>query len=495
MDITVDLTPIADFFNLPADIMLWRMLVLFGWVPIVAVFLYGAKEVWLFYIRNFKYAPTVKSILLAIDIPRGNEQSPKAVENIFTYLAGAHSTINLLETYWEGKVQLGFSFEIVSIEGYTQFIIRTPIQNRNLVESAIYSQYPDAEITEVDDYTANMPSTFPDEEYDIWGCDFIQKRHWVYPIKTYEEFEHSLGKEGVQFKDPMASLMDLCSSLIKGEQLWFQMIVRPMGFDWMEEGDKEIRKILGEKPKGTATNAAIDTFVKWMGDFSEFVYRLWGEIEEPKKEEKEELLKMMNMPPKEKSQIEGITLKISKVGFTVKPRFVYVARKEVFNKPKVVNGFIGYIKQFSQLNLNQIRPDMDLTATSVHYLFKQSRLLKRKNRIMTNFKKRDTGAGRTPFVLNTEELASIWHFPLESAVKAPMIQKTPGRKAEAPMSLPISEEIVSEEILEPLFEEESDIFKKDEIKKKESVNFGIEGEDAKKETISKGTPPPNLPFA
>jgi hypothetical protein len=45
-----------------------------------------------------------------------------------------------------------------------------------------------------------------------------------------------------------------------------------------------------------------------------------------------------------------------------------------------------------------------------------------------------------PHILNTEELASIWHFPVEASVKAPLIQKVPGKKAEPPASLPISME-------------------------------------------------------
>jgi hypothetical protein len=268
MDITIDLSSVREFFNLPTDIMAWRIFVIFGWMPIVIAFLYGAKELWVFYIQHYKFAPAVQNVFLAIDIPRANEQSPRAVENIFTYLEGAHGTLNLIERFWEGKYQLGFSLEIASIEGYTQFVIRSPIQFRNLVESAVYSQYPDAEITEIDDYTKDAPSFFPDEEWDIWGTEFIQVKPWCYPIRSYEEFEHSLGKEGVQFKDPMASLMDLCSSLGRGEQLWFQIIIRPEGFDWPKEGDKEIKKILGEKPKATFSNAMIDTTVEVLGDIS-----------------------------------------------------------------------------------------------------------------------------------------------------------------------------------------------------------------------------------
>ncbi len=504
MNIVINLKPIFDFFNLPPEVMIWKILVLFGWIPLVLVLLWGIKEIWLYYIR-VNWSKTINYIYLAIDIPKGNEQSPKAVENIFSYLLGAHKTFNLIEKYWLGMFSLSFSFEIVSIEGYTQFIIRTPEHFRNLVESAIYSQYPDAEITEVDDYTENTPSKFPDDEYDIWGAEFIHASNYLLPIRTYKEFEHIGGKPEEYFKDPMATLMDLCSSLGPGEQLWYQIIISPADLDWHKEGDVEIGKILGEKQpsKKNFFDHLIDLFLDIMGEFSEAIISLWGGIKDEKKEEeKDDTLKMMNLRPKEKKQVEAIQEKVSKMGYNVKIRMIYLARKEVKNMPKVVNGFVGYIKQYSAMDLGNLKPDMDMTATSTAYFFKEKRLNQRKTNIINNYKARDASAGRTPKILNIEELASLWHFPLESAVKAPLIQKTSGRKAEAPISLPISEEIVSEESIAPIFEEE--IIKANE--KKKSVN--IEKKEEKKtnqhESLdeltlenkgeNKSAPPSNLPF-
>ncbi len=459
MDIVIDATSLVEFSRLPLPIILQRILLLFGWIPIALVFLWGAKEVWLFYIRT-KWGKTQKYTILAIDIPRGNMQSPKAVENIFTYLAGAHHTLDLVEVYWEGQFQLYFSMEIVSIEGYTQFLIYTPVRFRNLAESAVYSQYPDAEITEVNDYTEGIPRKFPDEEYDIWGAEYILKNNTAYPIKTYKEFEHQFGAPEEQFKDPMASLMDLCSTLKKGEQLWYQIIVTPIGFDWMDIGDKEISRILKEKTTGKENFAdkLASGFIKLLGSLSEMIYSIWGGIEEKKEEEKDDSLKMMNLKPKEKKQVEAIHDKVSKLSFEAKIRFIYAAKKEVLNKDKVAYGFTGYIKQYASLDLNNIKPDMDLTATSVSYFLKEPRVNARKTRIINNYIRRDNWAGRKPAILNIEELASLWHFPIEAVVKAPMIQKAPGRKAEPPMTLPFSEETAREEIPISETEKVDDIF-------------------------------------
>ena len=170
-----------------------------------------------------------------------------------------------------------------------------------------------------------------------------------------------------------------------------------------------------------------------------------------------------------------------------------MAKRDVMNKPKVANGFVGYMKQFTALDLNSFKPDTKKTMTSTAYFFKESRLNNKKSSIARNYVSRDGSAGRQMGIFNTEELATIWHFPIESVVKAPLIGKAPGRKAEPPSSLPIGEETVSEDLMEPLesiFEEEPAPAEIPEFMAEPSRE-----EKKKEEKEERGTPPPNLPFA
>lgn len=450
MDIVINTQPFYDFLALPPDEMLLRMIFTFGWFPIAIVFLWGFIEMWVFYIQQVWFSKQ-KFILLAIDIPRGNEQSPKAVENLFTYIAGAHGSINLLEKYWDGEIQLSFAFEIVSIDGYTQFLIHAPEVYRNLVESAVYSQYPDAEITEVNDYTVGAPVTFPDEHVDIFGSEFIQVRPSAYPIKTYIDFEHQMGEPEKHFRDPMAAMMDLCSSLKPGEQLWYQILITPIGFDWPEIGAKEISKVIGEKVKGKQ-----NVFEKILDGALNFIGEATGifVLPQPAEEKKEEPpFKMMNLKPEQKRQVEKIQEKVGKLGFEAKVRYIYLARKEVMNRKKVANGVIGFMKQFAWNDLNNLKSDTDVTMTKAAYFFKKARASERKRKLMRHYRNRSR-YGRKMGILNVEELATLWHFPIEAVVKAPMIQKAPGRKAEPPMTLPIGEEVRNVEIEKSIFDEE-----------------------------------------
>lgn len=497
MDIVIDLTNIQEILSLPPEILIYKLLINVGWIPIAITLLWGFKELWLSYIRKKWAEKNAKFVLLAIDIPRENMQSLKAVENLFTYLAGAHGSIDLIEKYWDGKWQLYFSMEIVSIEGYTQFLIYTPVDFRDLVESAVYSQYPDAEITEVDDYTQGYPTRFPDDKYDIWGAEFILANNHMYPIKTYKEFEDLNDPDKNIFKDPLGPLMDLNSSLGKGEQLWYQIILIPIGFDWVKDGDKEVSRILGEKV-GSDKNFAdkiVDSILGFLDQIGETIYSLGDIGGEEKKED--EPFKMMNLKPKTKRQVEGIEYKTSKIGFETKIRMIYLAEKEVMRKPKVVNGFVGFMKQFGDNALNNLKPDTAKTATKANYFFKGSRANAKKNRIMSAYVSRDDAAGRAPKVLNVEELATIWHFPVSTSVKAPLIQTAPGRKAEPPMGLPRSAE--REEERAPVSESVPSFFTEEEEERGMEAEAGRAETEEKKEEESSSYkdsssgPPGNLP--
>lgn len=439
MNIVIDISSIEQFFSLPPNQIAWAFFVDFGWIIIGITFIIGVIKVYANWIAG-QWSKDHKFILLAIDVPKGNEQSPKAVENMFAYLGGAHKTQNFFEKWFIGEYQKSFSYEIVSLGGYTQFIVRTPIEYRDLIESSVYSQYPDAEIMEVDDYMDQFPTSWPNEEYDLWGLEFIQARSWVYPIKTYREFEYQLGPPETHFKDPMASLMDLCGSLGKDEFLGIQIIVTPTGFDWPDESQEEIDKILERQKK--YKKGLFMKFLEWLGNLSEIIFSIWGDIEDQEHKYDNDKT-ILQLDPRGQRRVEAINDKATKLGFLTKIRVLYIAKKDIFNKAKVASGIVGYMKQFAYLDLNNLMPDIRYTLTTSEYFNQKSNLITKKRNIFNAYLSRNKTMGRESKIFNIEELATIWHFPVEAVVKAPLIQKTLGKKAEAPFSLPTSEEKVS----------------------------------------------------
>ncbi|MGB0757628.1 MAG: hypothetical protein ACPGO5_04200 [Patescibacteria group bacterium] len=392
--------------------------------------------------RQVKYINSVDYVLLAIDIPKENEQSPKAVEGIFTTLSGTYSGPNKKEYYLDGKVQLPFSLEIVSLDGYIQFLIRTPSPFRDLVEGAIFAQYPDAEITEVNDYVNVVPEKFPDDTYDLWGTELTLFQPDAFPIRTYPYFEHSLSQE---FKDPMAALLEVMSRLGQGEQAWLQYVITPIKSSWIEKGNKEVKKLIGEKVthKKTLAEKLTDpllNFFHWSAD------TIVVQAEKNEKDSKPEPVnRMQHLTPGEQLVLTAMQTKLSKIGFSTTARFIYTAPKSSFSKAKGVASIMGALSQFNSLDLNSFVPAKG-TKTGADYVLVDYRVAKQQNKVLKNYRNRLGVRAAKPFIFNTEELATVFHFP-DINVKAPLVKKTEAKRSEPPVALPtqiLAEEEVSD---------------------------------------------------
>ena len=419
----------------------WAMFVNGGWLLLAGAFWSGALKLWVL-LRQIDFLGKFKWIFLAVAIPKGNEQTPKAVEQIFAQLAGTHKTPDLEEAYLKGFMQRWFSFEIVSLEGYIQFIIGTESKRRDLVEAAVYAQYPDAEITEIEDYTKGFPTQFPNPEYECFGSEFVlTNKNWVYPVRTYIEFEHSTAEE--VFKDPMAALLEAMSRIGKGEQIWLQILVKPIAtIDWQPQGILEVKKLIHAPLEAVSTLPLLvrppvhltHTLIR----FADFLVGTIFGGEAGKEEKKKEVppSQMLFLSPGEKLTVEKIERKIGKIGFATKIRYVYIAKHEVFKQDRVTHALVGALKQFNDETANGFKPETKRTITKVHFFFKKPRADRRRRKLVRAFKNRSRWAGMYEYVLNIEELASIWHFPALT-VRAPLMRKTEIKRGEPPADLPL----------------------------------------------------------
>lgn len=418
----------------PLYVMFW-LLVHGGWIVLVIIALLALRSIWL-YSRRVKSEMKKNFILLAIDVPRMSEQTVKAVDNMFAHLAGAHSPATFMEKWFEGKMQDPISMEIISIEGHLQYLVRCLDKYRDLVEASVYAQYPDAEISLVEDYVDNVPSKYPDDTYDLFGTEMTNVQSDVYPLKSYLDFEHSLTGE---YKDPLAVLLEAFSRLGPGEQAWYQIIVTPIAQkEFAEKAKKEIAKLKGEKPpvKKNVVEKALDVPVTAMGAVAGAV--LGGESA-PVEKKKDEGPRMLLLSPGERNILEAVERKMSKIQFLCKVRFIYVAKKDVFFKPKILQSFVGAIKQFNTNDLQSLKPEgKKVGVNSTLIFFKKRRNNGRKRRLHAAYKSRSNWMGLQEFHLGTDELASLWHLPVVLNVKAPQLKKTEAKKTEPPINIPFA---------------------------------------------------------
>lgn len=446
--IVIDLSFWGTILNLPSYERVLAIFAIIGWTVLALIFFFMGAELWVS-VRQGIYTSQWKWITLAVDVPSDTVQSPKAVEQIFAQFSGAFSGPNLGEKYWQGVKQRWFSFEIISIEGYIQFLIFTESKFRDLVEAAIYAQYPMAEITEVEDYVSTIPDKYPNATHNMFGVEFGLAAEDPYPIRTYEEFEHSISKD-VTFADPMAAILENLTRIGPGENLWLQIIIEPVSGQWkakgidmvknslQDKGRKLVKKIV-ENKKPAGKEFFLSKVVTVVAE--ELLNAIRPPVEAPvkKKEEMPAVGKLSDLTPGTKDTVAAIEEKISKIGFKTKLRAVYAATNEAFNPSRCLEGLIGSLSQFTFPERNGIVPK---NFTSTHYAFKNYRLTEKKKSFVAAYKKRKIKTGVNPYILNIEELATVWHFPLP-LVKTPLLQKTGGKRAEPPINLPIEEMVQS----------------------------------------------------
>lgn len=404
------------------------------WLPVFLAALF--IELWVKYLK-IKAIKKINWLLLEVKVPRNIEKTPKAMEQVFSGLHGILTKVKFLDKYWIGKVQEWFSFEIVGINGVVYFFIRTPEQFRNLVEAQIQAQYPEAEILEVLDYAGPLAKKIPSKTYNLNGIELILEKDDYYPIRTYLPFEERQAERRI---DPMASFLEIVSKLKPNENIFIQYLIKPTGEkDWINKGIEAVNKLIGRKTKEKK-----GLFGELFEGLEEFVRNLTGAIAiypEWSGAKKEELkAAIQNLSPGEKLVAEAIENKISKLAFKVCIRFAYIAGKDTFNKANMA-AVSGAFKQFNTINLNAFKSNkkagtsadqpriIPIIKTRREFVRKISFIDRYINRKWPEWPKKD-------FILNIEELATIYHYPIV-VVETPTMRRVETKKAEPPVSLPV----------------------------------------------------------
>lgn len=391
-----------------------------------------ALNLWLWYVRA-KWVRKIKYILLEIKLPKEVVKPMKAMEEVFAGIHSIHDVFDFREVWLEGKFQLALSFEIVSDGGKIHFYIRCPEIFRDIVESNIYAQFPDAEIYQVEDYTKLVPQNIPNENWDLFGFDEITTKPNPYPIKTYKYFEERTDIPEEKRVSPLAGLLEGMATLKEGEYLWYQIWAKPIREEipWRKEGLKIVNELVNrpkEKPPKSILSAVIDLLVR--GKPPE---------EKPSEEKGLEALAFpeMRLTPGEKEIVKGIEDKISKFGYECLVRYLYLGKRDVFFKPKARIPF-GFFKEISTENMNGLKPNTKTMPKVHHPLLEKRRVYLRKRKLFKRYCQRLPTlfpfVGGT-YVLNTEELATLYHFPGKVVAPAPTIERVEARKKEPPPTL------------------------------------------------------------
>lgn len=361
------------------------------WLPIVLVLGYLT---W----KNYQRIDAVKAIestLLILEIPKANDKSEMAAEQLFASLHGILR--DKPELKLNGGIQEHLSFEIASVNGQIRFYVWVPRALQSFVEGQIYAQYPTVQIHEAEeDYVSHERN-----HSVVYTGDITMSASEFLPIKTFQSFE----------VDPLAGITGTLAKLEStGEELWVQVLVRPIADDWHKAADNWIKTVKGNGSPFAFLTDGRGFDPKWLLGLLEALWK-------PPEQGSGGASAPKELSERDKTRISEAEKKATKLGYQVKIRLAYLGESPTNAKLRM-QAIVGTFKQYNSTNLNGFK----VTGAS----FRSEDLAKYRARLFV-----DRG-----YILNIEELASVFHLP-HTNVETPNIVWASSKTAEPPAKLPI----------------------------------------------------------
>jgi hypothetical protein len=394
--------------------------------------------------------------VLSIQVSKENETGPIVAEQIFATIHGISRELSFLDRL-RGYSQDQVSFEIANVYRSIRFYVHFPSRLRNLVEGQIYAQYPNVEISEVSDYALPRNEEIKEDEsiaqksQALITSEQVKNAHQDQKFRKLNEFENAIGveldlsdpeifpiKRYPQFEDKKAkvgfdSLAAITATLAKfhdpDEQGWIQVVVRPLEEKWrltflrclrilkkgvffhIESLQKMYAEVFCSRNKFLRLFLFPLYFWFWIRGL------LSGTNALDKSERGGEVEEQTSKSHDNETALVAAVDKIGKLMYEVSIRIVYVPKTKNKDLAMVkLREIAGSFKQFNIPHLNGfvIREVMNRSSALERY----------RNREI-----------RRPFVLNTEELATIYHLP-NLTVMTPNISWVRSKKVEPPPDLP-----------------------------------------------------------
>ncbi|MEI6379101.1 MAG: TraM recognition domain-containing protein [Candidatus Falkowbacteria bacterium] len=295
---------------------------------------------------------------------------------------------------WLGGREDIFSLEIVAQKGLINFYFAAPQYAAQYMEKQIQAHYPDASVEKVDDY-----NIFTQHNFAAAGF-LMTKRPFALPIRTYI-------KEEV---DSLNSVLNVMSKMADNESLAVQITLRSARSGWHKEVSKIVRRAYKSNNLEFALkyNALIGA-IQGVDDAMQS-----KEVRDQNKQQYQRQLTAM-----EQDVLKNIEEKNSKAGLDVNIRLVacspsqQLAEHYLFDLASVF-GQYNYFEYGNSFLPEPLRQHEDQTISDfIHRRFNE----------------------RISFILNTEEVASLFHLPMPE-VETPNINWLSARGAAAPVETP-----------------------------------------------------------
>ena len=310
------------------------------------------------------------------------------MEQLFASLKSLHSSA--FKSWFFGQEYI--SLEYITHQNELYFYIVVPKKSRLLVEKQIIGFYPDCLIEET-----------PEINIFEWrqvvrGEIMTMKKAEQFPIRTYTKLE----------SDSMNGLLSALGSLDADESACIQVLLRPVDDDWQDSIRKIIRK--SEKQNGSHFHFSWNP-LSWVSKIIDIIIR-----------DPEDSMKQNHEEKNEEDPIdeEGLMKeKVKKTGYRTTIRII-VTGNDSANVENELKSIISAFSQFASPAYNRFKAmkRKSLSLLVEHYIFRQFAWWQ-----------------KAP-ILNSEELATLYHFPHSKYNKQPEIRWQRFKVVKAPVQTP-----------------------------------------------------------
>lgn len=363
--------------------------------------------------NNKNYERALKMVSMLIHLPprtddiQGGGRDERDVTNEaiseaqIMYSIIASTVAKGLKTRIYGQKHI--SFEIVAKDGFIKYYAVVPAVLTETVKQAISSSYPTARLEEVD-----QENIFSKEgkAAGVGGGELSLKEDFVLPIATYEDAKW----------DASAAILNALSAVKKNEGMALQIMFRPTDGGWTKKSVERVQKIRdGKSVKSGA--GTVNKIVGGMGnlaaDLAEALWRPPSEREKEKEEEKKKELTNVQL-----EEIQQIEAKTKYPGFETLIRVIASTGSQARSEA-LAGGVVAAFAQFDSARHNGFKYDV----------------AKDGSKLAIDFILRLFPQTRTDSILNSVELASIFHLPSQSSIPNSQVERQLTKQVDGPAKL------------------------------------------------------------
>ena len=286
--------------------------------------------------------------------------------------------------------QRHLSFEIVAHEGLIHYYAVVPAVLTDVIRQAVAAAYPSARLEEIEE--RNIFSQSGKISGTIGG-EFTLKKSYVYPIATYQESK----------RDAARALLNALSTVTREDGVAIQLMIRPAAEGWAKNSVYTANKI--KKDKGIKTNGLGGMF-----NPRSLMEALWKPIES--KDTKPEDKQLTSL---EQGLVEAIEEKTRHPGYEVLIRVV-VSSNTAIRSQALLKNIIAAFSLFDSTTNNgfkfSISKDIEELVTAYIFRFFPQTV--------------------TQNILNSVELATVFHLPDQKNIPTSQVQRQMAKQVDGP---------------------------------------------------------------